>query len=66
MGLGCLLVSVQSQFPHVLSDLIFLPQLLATPVEKVSRTQTPALCAGGGRCVLAEIGRVRQECVWLA
>lgn len=48
------------------SDLIFPPWLLATPAEKVSRTQLRGLCAGGGRCVFAEIGRVRQECMWLA
>lgn len=36
----------------------------ATLTEKVSRTQPPGLCAGSGRCVLAEMRQVRQECVW--
>lgn len=65
-GVGCLLVSTQPQFPHVFSDLIFPPRGLATPAEKVSRTQSPGLCAGGGRYVLAELGQVRQKCMWLA
>ena len=65
-GPGCLLVSPWPQFPPAPSDIIFSSQLLATPAEEVSRTQPPGLCAGGGRCVLAEVGQARQECVWLA
>lgn len=55
-----------AQFPCVFSDLISPPQVLATPAKEVSRTRPPGLCAGGGRCVLAELGQVRQKCVWLA
>lgn len=65
-GARYLLVFTQPQIPHEFSDLIFLTQGLAAPAEKVARTQSPGLCARGGRYVLAELGQVRPKCMWLA